>query len=121
MTKTSYMVCIDVSSLNLAHCAMLMDYLIIENVLGTCKCHADMLVQGTDLTDSPFFLQLCNRFLLDTKDNDVFTSDSHLYRKNDQLSTDWLYSCKSTMLNLFCRVSSSEHAIQKRSYFLICV
>lgn len=48
---------------------------------GTCKCHADMLIQGTYLTNGPLLLQLCDRFLLNTEDNYVFSSDSHLYRK----------------------------------------
>ena len=58
---------------------------VIEKVLlhgGTCKCHADMLIQSTYLTDGPLLLQLCDRFLLNTEDNNVLSSDSNLYRKN---------------------------------------
>lgn len=40
-----------------------------------------MLVEGTYLSYSPFLLQLCNRLLFHTKDNDVFPSDSNLHDK----------------------------------------
>lgn len=46
----------------------------------TCKCHADVLIQGTYFSDSPFFLQLCNGLFLNTKYNNVFTSNPHLCR-----------------------------------------
>lgn len=48
---------------------------------GTCKGHADVLVQGAYLTDGPLLLQLGHRLLLNSEDHDVFTSDSHLQRK----------------------------------------
>lgn len=52
-----------------------------------------MLVQGTDLSDSPFLLQLGNRLLFHTKDNNVFPSDSHLHDKNNTISLTLIDPC----------------------------
>lgn len=74
-------------------------YLDVNLFLRTCKCHADMLIQRTDLTYGPFLLQLCNRFLLHPKDYNVFTPDSHLHgRKKININFEHISSIKCLRL-----------------------
>ena len=47
--------------------------------LLTCKCHANMIIQNTYLSDSSFFLKFSNGFLFNAKNDYIFPTDSNLW------------------------------------------